>query len=259
VNAIGDVGEEAWQSCQQCIDRKVAGVFFAPLEHTPNGQAANERVVQALDEAGIPIVLVDRDLYRPPRRSRYDRVGIDNRAAGFAVTDHLLRAGCRRPGFFCRPYSAETVAMRLQGYYEALRQHGIVAEPSWAAEGDPSSVPFVQDFLNNSGIDGLVCANDITAGNLMHTMDLLGMKIPDNMRIVGIDDVKYASLLRVPLTTLHQPCDHIGRAAVRAMIERVANREIPPRDILLHCRLVVRKSCGSRPDHPPSQSKPLSS
>lgn len=246
VDASGDAGEEAWQACQQCIERKVAGVFFAPLEFTADGQAHNERVVRALDAAGIPIVLLDRDIYRSPRRSPYDRVGIDNRAAGFTVTDHLLSLGCRRPGFFSRPYSAETVTMRLQGYHEALRQYGVVAEGSWVAEGDPSDVPMVRQYLEASRVDGLVCANDITAANLMHSLDLLGVKTPQDVRIVGIDDVKYASLLRVPLTTLHQPCDHIGAAAVRAMIERITTPEIPPRDILLHCQLVVRDSCGSR-------------
>jgi len=246
VNATGDVAEETWQACQQCIARKVAGVFFAPLEFTPDGVATNERVVQALDAAGIPIVLLDRDLYRSPHRSAYDRVGIDNRAAGFTVTDHLLRLGCRRPGFFSRPYSAETVSMRLQGYYEALRQYGVVPETSWVVEGDAADASLVRQFLQASGADGLVCANDLTAANLMRTLDVLGVRTPENVRVVGIDDVKYASLLRVPLTTLHQPCGYIGTAAVRAMIERISNREIPPRDILLHCQLVIRESCGAR-------------
>lgn len=250
VDASGDAGEEAWQACQQCIERKVAGVFFAPIEFTVDAQATNERVVQALDAAGIPIVLLDRDLYRSPRRSLYDRVGIDNRAAGFMMTDHLLRHGCRKAGFFSRPYSAETVIMRLQGYHEALRQYGIVPETSWVAEGDPSDVPLVRQFLQDSGVAGLVCANDITAANIMHSMDLLGIKTPQDVRIVGIDDVRYASLLRVPLTTLHQPCDHIGTAAVRAMIERIDSPEIPPRDILLHCQLVVRDSCGAHLSRP---------
>jgi len=91
----------------------------------------------------------------------------------------------------------------------------------------------------------IVCANDRTAGQVMHTLIELDYRIPDQVRIVGIDDVQYAALLPVPLTTVQQPCREIGAAAVAAMLERLASPEIPRRDILLDCRLVVRESCGA--------------
>jgi len=243
--AYSDIAEQAWQSAQQCISRKVAGVFFAPLEHTPDGNVTNERIVKALDAAKVPIVLLDRDLYRRPHRSRYDRVGIDNRMAGYTLADHLVQLGCRKIGFFNRPQSAETVASRLAGYREALGHHGITPLSAWISEGEPSDAAFVSQYLQESGVEAVVCANDITAANLMRTLDLLDIKTPQAVRIVGVDDVKYASLLRVPLTTLHQPCQHIGAAAVRALTERIANPELPPRDILFQCELVVRESCGA--------------
>jgi DNA-binding LacI/PurR family transcriptional regulator len=66
--------------------------------------------------------------------------------------------------------------------------------------------------------------------------------------MAGIDDVKYASLLSVPLTTIHQPCEIMGAIAVSTMIERVRDSKLPARDILLNFHLVVRDSCGSDPD-----------
>jgi GntR family transcriptional regulator, arabinose operon transcriptional repressor len=78
----------------------------------------------------------------------------------------------------------------------------------------------------------------------MQTLIELGYRIPEDVRIVGIDDVQYASLLTVPLTTVHQPCREIGVAAVAAMLERIGSPEMPRRDILLDCTLVVRESCG---------------
>lgn len=78
----------------------------------------------------------------------------------------------------------------------------------------------------------------------MHTLISLGQRIPEDIRIVGIDDVKYARLLPVPLTTLHQPCRDIGRMAMAVMLDRIANPDLPPRDVLLRCELVERKSCG---------------
>ena len=81
----------------------------------------------------------------------------------------------------------------------------------------------------------------------MQTLIRLGVGIPDEIRIMGIDDVKYANLLPIPLTTQHQPCLDIGRVAVSTMLDRLENPDLPTRDISLSCRLIVRKSCGERP------------
>jgi Periplasmic binding protein-like domain len=80
----------------------------------------------------------------------------------------------------------------------------------------------------------------------MQSLIRLSYKIPDDIRIVGIDDVGYASLLPTPLTTVHQPCREIGGAAVAVMLERLSTPGMPIRDILLDCRLVVRESCGAK-------------
>ena len=92
-----------------------------------------------------------------------------------------------------------------------------------------------------------MCANDLTAANLMRTLLSLGVKLPEDIRIAGVDDVKYASLLPIPLTTLHQPCAEIGAASMSAMLERVRNPHLPTRSILLDGHLVVRQSCGFKP------------
>jgi DNA-binding LacI/PurR family transcriptional regulator len=111
--------------------------------------------------------------------------------------------------------------------------------------GDVSDPKAVKSVLRRDRPDAFVCANDLTAGNLMHTLISLGQRIPEDIRIMGIDDVKYARLLPVPLTTLHQPCRDIGRMAMAVMLDRIANPDLPPRDVLLRCEVVVRKSCGS--------------
>jgi DNA-binding LacI/PurR family transcriptional regulator len=70
--------------------------------------------------------------------------------------------------------------------------------------------------------------------------------VPKAVRLVGIDDLEYASLLPVPLTTLRQPTRPLGTAALAAMLDRVAGADLPTRDLLLHGTLVVRRSCGAR-------------
>ena len=90
----------------------------------------------------------------------------------------------------------------------------------------------------------------------MHTLLARGIRIPKDVRIVGIDDVNYAALLPVPLTTVHQPCRDIGETALRVMLERLDRPKMPARDVLLDCTLVIRQSCGSsKPEDSPNSVK----
>ena len=103
----------------------------------------------------------------------------------------------------------------------------------------------VQDLMRDRRPDGVVCANDRIAGLLMHTLQRLGYRVPHDVRLVGMDDVRYAALLPVPLTTLRQPTRQIGDAALAVMLARIARRDLPPRDTHLHGELIVRASCGA--------------
>ena len=236
--------EAALQLCQHYISQQVSGVFFAPVEFSPARFQANHRIVEAFDKARIPVVLLDRCVEPYPRRSQCDLVGIDNRRTAYLATEHLFHAGAKRIAFLARPNSATTVDARIAGYREALLALGQSRDS--VNLGDASEDRFVKAILKKDRPDAFLCANDFTAGKLMHTLISIGERVPEDIRIVGIDDVKYASLLPVPLTTQHQPCRDIGRTALTVMLDRIANRDLPPRDVLLGCQLIVRKSCGAR-------------
>jgi GntR family transcriptional regulator, arabinose operon transcriptional repressor len=194
--------------------------------------------------AEIPIVLLDRDIVPFPQRSGLDLVGIDNRLAGFLITSHLINLGCRRVDFLSRPGSAPTVSLRISGYREALLNSGIVPANEWVHSGDPADEDFIRGVIDG-GATAVVCANDLTAANLMKTLDALGYPVPQKIRVAGFDDVRYAELLSPSLTTIHQPCTDIGTIAMQVMLERIENPLLPPRDILVKPTLVVRKSCGA--------------
>jgi GntR family transcriptional regulator, arabinose operon transcriptional repressor len=236
--------ERAWDLCQQYIDRQVSGVFFAPLEFTPGRDEMNHRIARALDEARIPVILLDRTVVPYPGRGHHDLVGIDNRRAGYLVTEHLLRLGARRLAFVAVPDAAATVEAREAGYREALYAADAPLDRGLVHRLDPADGARVRALME-SRPEGIVAANDRTAARLMRTLMDLGYGVPSDVRLVGIDDVDYASLLPVPLTTLRQPTHAIGAAALAAMLDRVARADLPTRDILLHGTLVVRRSCGS--------------
>jgi GntR family transcriptional regulator, arabinose operon transcriptional repressor len=172
-------------------------------------------------------------------------IGIDNRRTAYMAAEHLIKAGAKRVAFLGKRLSASTVEARIAGYREALQAHGMMRSEDLVTRGDPSDESLVRDVLKLHKPDAFLCANDHTAANLMQTLLRLGRRIPEDIRMVGIDDVKYASLLPIPLTTLQQPCLDIGRVAISAMLDRVENPEFPARDILLNCTLKVRRSCGS--------------
>jgi GntR family transcriptional regulator, arabinose operon transcriptional repressor len=232
------------QVCDSYIRQAVAGVFFAPLELTEDKDRINQSVITALEAAGIPIVLLDRDVVAFPQRSRFDLVGIDNRRAGFLIAEHFIRLGCRRIDFLARPDSAPTVMLRIAGYREALLSSGITPEMQWIHNGEPTDENFIRRIVGD-GATAIICANDLTAANLMRTLDSLGYAVPQKIRVAGFDDVRYAELLRPSLTTIHQPCLDIGTIAMQVMLERIENPDFPPRDILAQPTLIVRQSCGA--------------
>ena len=205
----------------------------------------NGRIASALEKAGIPIVLLDRCYAPYPLRSPHDLVGIDNRAVGYVLTQHLIRVGAKRPAFISLAHSAATVTARIAGYREALRAFGICPNEDLAREGDTADPAFVQRVLRDLQPDAILCANDLLAGRLIATLNGLGIDVPHEMRVAGIDDVKYAGLLPVPLTTQHQNCQDIGSMALRTMLQRVENPSLPVCDVLLQTTTVVRVSCGA--------------
>jgi GntR family transcriptional regulator of arabinose operon len=238
--------EEAKDVCSRLIASRVSGVFFAPLESNPQKDAINSAIATMLTDARIPIILLDRDIFDYPRRSRFDVVGIDNRRAGYVLTQHLIAAGARRIAFIGRPHLAPSCVARSSGYRDAVVGATVEMAPPFVEQLEPSDTVRVSSVLERYRPDGIVCSNDRTAAVLMRTLADLGVSIPQQVRLAAFDDVKYANVVSVPLTTVHQPCDQLGAAAVQTMLQRIENHDMPARDVLVDFWLVVRDSCGSK-------------
>ena len=245
---------EIEQWCRQFISRQVggvggvggvAGVFFAPFEHIAQATEINRRVADCLRQAGIAVVLLDRDILPPPARSQFDLVGIDNFAAGYLVAEHLLKLGSRRPIFVARPHSAGTIWSRIAAARAAMLDRAISPPPDFVRQGEPDDPTFIQKLAESGDFDAAICANDQTAAILMRGLAHKGLRVPQDVRIVGFDDVRFATLVSPGLTTVHQPCRQIAQVAFRAMLERIAEPTLPARSIWLTPTLVVRESCGA--------------
>lgn len=237
--------KHAEEICKQFVERKISGVFFAPAELQPRQEEANFKLAESLREAGITVVLIDRDITPFPRRSDFDLVGLDNLAAGYMIAEHLIKLGCRKILFVCRPLSAATVNARIAGVREALVQNRLEYDTNWVRQGDPKDLKFVRSLVSGKLADAIICANDDTAVVLTRTLESQGIKLPEDVRVVGFDDVKYAMLVSVPLTTIHQPCRDIAYVAFQTMLRRLAEPTLPVQSISVTPNLVVRESCGA--------------
>jgi GntR family transcriptional regulator, arabinose operon transcriptional repressor len=157
------------------------------------------------------------------------------------VTEHLLNCGAMRMIFWGKPNSAPTVSARALGYREALAHRAPDVEPCVIID-DPAELGSVRKLVSERQPDAVVCANDNTAAQLMTSLNRLGLRVPEDVRITGMDDVPYASVLQTPLTTIRQPCLDIGAAALSMMLDRISHPNMPVRDCLVDFQLVVRQS-----------------
>lgn len=228
------------------VEEDVAGVLCEPLEFLSDMDEQNRANMAMLDAEGIPVVLMDSDVEPPPRRSRYDVVGINNHDAGCAIAEHLLAQGVRKIAFQMRPNWAPSVRNRLRGIRSFCAEHPSVRCEPLVAEPDDANA--LKRFLKAKGRpDAFVCGCDKAAARFAITLRSVGIAVPRDVLLCGFDDVEIASLMTPALTTVRQPCAEIGEALYRTLLARIANRTMPPQEILLPAPLVVRESTCRQP------------
>lgn len=235
----------AEEACQQFIARNVSGVLFSPFERYDQSDQVNLQLLDMLRQAGIPVVLLDRDVARFPLRSDFDLVGLDNVQAGFLMAEHLIRLGCKQVRFLVEPGSASTLDSRLAGVREALQSHRILPPVNLRLEGNPEDGRWIRRELLSGKVEAVICGNDFTAARLLKSLAAAGVRVPEDLRIAGFDDVRYATLVAVSLTTIRQPCRELALVAFRTLEERIRDSTLPVRSIWLQPSLVVRDSCGA--------------
>lgn len=226
-----------------CVERHVAGVIMEPIELVPGKDETTEEILTLLKGMSIPVVLIDRDVSSASGRSGYDLVGIDNFDAGYRLGELMAEAGARRIAFLHFSESAPTIRRRIHGVAQAVLDAGLNRDRKSMIElklGDAHGLAAIMQGRNPP--DAIVCANDRTATFVIQTLAAIGLKVPKDVRVSGFDDQVYAQRSRVPLTTVRQPCEELGRVALRTLVERILHHDLPPREILLSSNIVRRKS-----------------
>lgn len=238
--------EHVFAACRQLIEAQVSGVFFAPFVTPDETLNPNQKIVNGFRKAGIPVVLLDRDIEMFPQRSDFDLVGVDHLRAQARIASLLIETGHRRIAFWLWDNVANTIQLRIAGAQQVFLEAGIPFEQELIQTCDPNDMEQVSTLIQKLNPDAIMCANDIFAAKLLKTLDMIQISVPQDLSVTGYDDVQYATLFRVPLSTLSQPCEKIGKIAVQLMNERVKNPDLPAREVTLTPSLVIRESTMDR-------------
>jgi LacI family transcriptional regulator len=197
---------------------------------------------QRIQRRNVPYVLIDR----PMRGVQASFVGVDNRAIGRLATDHLIARGCTRIAHLRGPEIGIS-AERLEGYRRALAKRGLRMPAGYVTgggHGDEAGYESMRRLLRLNPIpDGVFCYNDPVAIGAIKAIREAGLRVPDDICVVGAGNVHYSDLLAVPLTTIDQGTCQMGAQAAELLIERIMQKRAGrPKKIWISPKLIERES-----------------
>ncbi len=222
---------------EQLLARRVDGIILASAQ-----PPRSTRLLRSIEECRVPLVLLDR--WFP--RIHCDYVGADNFELGRMATAHLVETGCRRIAHITSA-RISTAALRVEGYLAALAEWGFTA-PSELIVDAPNDVDGGRDAMQrllrlDSAPDGVFCFNDGVAAGALKAILEAGLRVPEDVAVIGAGNLLYTDFLRVPLSTIDLNCGSIGEQAADLLLDRLSGKaETPPRKILVPMTLVVRES-----------------
>ena len=200
-------------------------------------------VVEELASGRLPFLMVGHH----PSRANINYVDVDNATSTREAVTHLLRLGRRRVATVTGPQNMIAGVDRKEGYLTALRQRGVMPDPSLIVEGDFTEAGgyVAMQRLLPLNPDAVFAASDITALGVLRALREAGRRVPDDVAVVGFDDMPFAAHTDPPLTTVRQPIYRTGMMAAETLIDVIENPSDQPRRIILPTEMVIRASCGS--------------
>jgi LacI family transcriptional regulator len=250
VRGIEDVAQEAGYSVVLCNsdedpDKEAAYVAAVRAEQmagvliSPSGRM---ETLQELQASGTPTVLIDRSI----EGLAVDAVLVDNEHGAAEATRHLIHGGYRRIACVTGPRRVSTAADRLSGYRRALREAGLPFTKDLVRYGnfrEAGGLEAMTSLLEGeSRPDAVFAANNLTAVGVLESLAAHGQRIPDDIAVVGFDEIPWADLVRPSITTVAQPTYELGRTGATLLLDRIKSPNRPPSKVTLRTELRVRGS-----------------
>ncbi|QSB17393.1 substrate-binding domain-containing protein [Natronosporangium hydrolyticum] len=224
-------------------EQRVQGVLITPIDD------ANERFLELRDR-GILVVLLDRMARRPDLCS----VSVDDEHGGELAMRHLLEVGHRRIAFIGGPLRLQQVRDRYEGALRAIRAAGMADEELRVLETPATTVPAGRDAAGRllglpreQRATAVFCANDLLALGVLQGLTRQRVRVPSDIAIVGYDDIDFAAAAAVPISSVRQPRQRLGRVAAELLMDEANQPDTHQhRQVVFEPELVVRES--SQPD-----------
>jgi len=240
-NSAGDpTRESAYISA--LISKQIDGlIFIAAHSKGPH--------LMALRQRNIPLVIVDRDL----QLSFADTILVNNETGGYLATKYLIDLGHRKIACISGPSDVTPSADRVKGYYRALQEAGIEIRDSYLTSGgfqyQGGQAAMAKLLASGDNLSAVFACNDLMALGALSQARLASVRVPEDISIMGFDDIQYASIVTPALSTIAQPVDEVAASAVDMLVERIQNkvRDTEARCIVFGTRLIIRDSCSPLP------------
>ena len=230
----GDDAPRELEHLDLLVERRVDGIVVA-------SSLLTRRHAERLRSTAVPVVLVNDTV----SGSRLPTVTTAHRRGARLATEHLIRLGHRRIGHIGAPDEQAASGQRRQGVRDALRSAGL-SEPLIAiGDGGVAGGARATEALIGSDITGIVAYNDLTAIGALRALRRAGIGVPEDVSVVGFDDIDLAEWTDPPLTTIRQPIDELGRWAVDHLTSLLAGGRPGGGTTVLEPRLVVRGSTAA--------------
>ncbi|WFB36876.1 GntR family transcriptional regulator [Kiritimatiellota bacterium B12222] len=227
---------------------RVAGTIVMPLQTGPDENEELDKIVQALHGADQQVVIADT--YAP--ESEFPSISSQNREAMHELTSYVIAMGHKKIAFLTS-HPIESVIEREEGFRQAMAEHNLEIPPHYflqTAGLDPAiqGRQAVDVFMAmREPPEAIICLHDLIALNVLKACEKRGWKVPEEVSVVGFDDLPSSAITTPPLTTMHQPLFEMGEHAAHLLIDRLektnVDNDLHPR---LPCRLVERDSCTNR-------------
>lgn len=232
----GERSERERRHVAQLEEQRVLGILITPVDN-------NNPYLMQVAERGTPVVLVDRG-----SGTQQCSVAVDDTMGGHLAGQHLIETGHTRVAFVGGPSSIKQVADRLAGLKAAMTGAAgaeimDMSEHSPTVAGGRSAGQEIASLPLAARPTAAFCANDLLALGLLQEMTRQGVPVPDDMAIVGYDDIDFAAAAAVPLSSVRQPRDKLGKTAIELLLDEVENGDDHAhRQVVFHPELVIRES-----------------
>jgi DNA-binding LacI/PurR family transcriptional regulator len=229
--------------------RRMALCIRRMLERRAEGVAVmtfgvEKPMLEQLAERNVPLVFVDVG----PERPGISLLRVDYRHGIQQGVEHLAALGHRDIAFISGPSRLHSAQSRLVAFTKSLEECSLKAEPEWLIEGDHTmegGMAAMEQLLKSKHVPtAVMCSNDMTAIGVLHNLYRAGLKVPDDLSVIGFDDIHIAQVTIPPLTTIQMSCFELARAAVTALRAHREEGMEPQRNYKIPTRLIVRESTG---------------